>query len=372
MRVLVTTSPGTGHVFPTLSFAQAVKAAGHDVLYAMAGNTGAVVGAGLHVADAAPGFDFGQVFVENLALAQDGTVEGVLRLFAKVSEPVLDAVVAVGEQWRPDLVVHSPLQAAGPLLAAKLGVPAVCHNLSFAQLDDGFAQAFPVMSRELAVHYDKHGVYSPPETSLTLSVTPPEVHPSGQDTWPMRYVPYNGGGLVPDWLLAPTRRRRVAVTLGTVLPMMAGLGALQPFLAAAGEVDAEFVLALGDIDYATLGELPANVRPVGYLPLGLLLAQCDAAIHHGGAGTTMTTADSGVPQLVLPHGADQFLNAEVVRRTGTGLQVAPADLSAELLNRLLSDVDMRNAARLMRDRLHAMPSPAQVVRGLAELTSARG
>ncbi len=36
----------------------------------------------------------------------------------------------------------------------------------------------------------------------------------------MRYLPYNGGGIVPVELLRPAGRPRVAVTLGTVLTEM--------------------------------------------------------------------------------------------------------------------------------------------------------
>ena len=31
-----------------------------------------------------------------------------------------------------------------------------------------------------------------------------------------------------------------------------------------------------------------------------------AVIHHGGAGTTATTAISGVPQIIVPHLLDQY------------------------------------------------------------------
>lgn len=98
-------------------------------------------------------------------------------------------------------------------------------------------------------------------------------------------------------------RPRIGLTLGTVLPMMGGLGGLSALLDAAGKIDAEFVLALGKIDAAGLPAPPDNVRVcVEWIPLGWLLRTCVAAVHHGGAGTTLTTMDAGIPQLVLPHG----------------------------------------------------------------------
>jgi UDP:flavonoid glycosyltransferase YjiC (YdhE family) len=189
------------------------------------------------------------------------------------------------------------------------------------------------------------------------------VEPS-DDVWPMRYVPYNGGSVVPEWLLDRPERRRVLITLGTVLPHL-GLGSVEPIVAAAGKVDAEFVLALGDVDLTSLGELPDNVRPVGYLPLGVMLSSCDAAIHHGGAGTMMTTVDAGIPQIVVPQGADQFLNADTVQESGLGQRAELGDVDVALIERLLTDEQWRANAARVRDELRALPSPVEVVERLA-------
>ncbi|WP_173154149.1 nucleotide disphospho-sugar-binding domain-containing protein [Phytohabitans suffuscus] len=42
--------------------------------------------------------------------------------------------------------------------------------------------------------------------------------PPAAAAWSMRYVPYNAGGDLPDWLWQPPRRPRVLVTMGTVVP----------------------------------------------------------------------------------------------------------------------------------------------------------
>ena len=85
----------------------------------------------------------------------------------------------------------------------------------------------------------------------------------------------------------------------------------------ARHLDAEFVLALGDADPSSLGELPDNVRAAGWVPLSALLPTCAALVHHGGAGSTLTAIDAGVTQLVLPHGADQYMNADAWRGAGS-------------------------------------------------------
>ncbi|MFI9384194.1 nucleotide disphospho-sugar-binding domain-containing protein [Kutzneria sp. NPDC052558] len=376
MRLLVTTSPGLGHILPTISLAHAARAAGHEVLYAAGGSVEAVSAAGLQIVDASPGTDYMQIFAtvggrvrEELAAARDDlgrTMEVALRMFAKVSEPTLETVVRVAEKWQPDVVVHTPMQAAGPLAAAKLGVPLVALELGM-----GHSRVRPDLRHatyeELREHFERHGVAEVQNPAVRISVTPPSVRGGEElpdDAWAMRYVPYNGGSVVPEWLLDKPARRRVLITLGTVVPSF-GLGVVEPIVAAAGKVDAEFVLALGNVDISSLGELPDNVRPVGYLPLGVLLSSCDAAIHHGGAGTTMTIVDAGVPQIVVPQAADQFINADTVQANGLGQRATVADVDVELIERLLGDEQWRDNAARLRGELHAMPSPVEVVERLS-------
>src|SRR5205807_5131444 len=58
MRVLVTASPGLGHMLPMVSISWALRAAGHEVLLAMAGRSAQHVpmlaASGLHVVETQP------------------------------------------------------------------------------------------------------------------------------------------------------------------------------------------------------------------------------------------------------------------------------------------------------------------------------
>ncbi|BAX91922.1 glycosyltransferase [Mycobacterium shigaense] len=57
---------------------------------------------------------------------------------------------------------------------------------------------------------------------------------------------------------------------------------------------------------------------VGEVNQQALFGRVAAAIHHGGAGTTTTAARAGVPQLVIPQGADQVYWAQRVVELGIG------------------------------------------------------
>lgn len=49
-----------------------------------------------------------------------------------------------------------------------------------------------------------------------------------------------------------------------------------------------------------------------------LFPRMKAVIHHGGAGTTATTAISGVPQIIVPHALDQFYWGHQIFRSQLG------------------------------------------------------
>lgn len=387
MRVLFTTSPGVGHLLPTVRTAQAFQAAGHDVLYALGGHAAMAAAAGMAVVDTAPGVDFENIFRQFVSDRQqplNGTAEPtdrwVAQLFARVSEVTVDATVAVAAEWKPDVVVHTPLHGTGPLIAARYGIPAVEHGIGFGPTNEfaGFLRT------ELRESYEKHRVDQEPPASARLTVVPASMSSlldprraasagtTGVSSWTVRYVPYNGGGVLPAWLLQAPSRPRIALTLGTVLPVMGGLDGLAVLLAATADIDAEFVLALGEIDITDLPAPPDNVRVCReWIPLGWLLRTCVGAVHHGGAGTTLTTLDAGIPQLILPHGADQFVNAGAVRARGVGHVTEPASINPGHLERLLTDTAARTAAAEVRSEMVAMPAPSEVIPRVVELAEGR-
>jgi UDP:flavonoid glycosyltransferase YjiC (YdhE family) len=370
MRIIIATSPGIGHLFPTVTTAWALRAAGHDVILATGGHHDLAAHAGLHVVDTSPGVDFGKVFRGLTAGAPEPgdrlghQLDVVAKMFAEVSRHSIEHTVELARTWRPDLVLFSPLQGAGPLAAQVARVPAIAHTIGVAQP----GALWTLVAKHLAEDYERFGV-RPTEPSAVLDVSPPSLRAPDADGWSMRYVPYNGGATLPDWLLATCDRPLVTVTLGSVLPLMAGVGALLPFVAAAGGVDADFVVTLGGARPADFGAVPDNVRLVDWVPLGPLLAVSDAVIHHGGAGTTLTALDAGLPQLVLPQGADQFINAAGLAKAGAGAVVRPDELDADRIVELLADTSMRAVAEGFAAEMAGQPSPADLVPRIIALAS---
>jgi UDP:flavonoid glycosyltransferase YjiC (YdhE family) len=75
-------------------------------------------------------------------------------------------------------------------------------------------------------------------------------------------------------------------------------------------------------------DLPDSVHVVETVPHEWLFPQMSCIVHHGGAGTTGAASRSGVPQVVVPHFADQPFWATRVHKIG----IAPKPIYMNKLN----------------------------------------
>lgn len=374
MRVLFLPIPGIAHAFAAVPLAWALRSAGHEVLVGTAGAGLAAGDAGLPVVDIAPGVDIRDLFRRTAQRHPElgdrmpsGRITDLRQAaagFAVISGQLADAVVDLAVAWQPDLVVYSAMNGGALIAAAKLGVPAVDLGFGFGRA----ARLAPSMFAHMADVFTMHGADGLPEHRQSIDVAPPSMLAGSPEGWSMRFVPYNGGAVLPDWVLIRPQRPRIAVSMGTISPM-GGLAAIGSLAAVAGQMDAEFVLAVGEVDEDAVGPLPANMRLAGWMPLASLLVHSAALVHHGGGGTTLTALAMGVPQLMLPDGADRHLNAQAVGDRGAGLVAAATEIDADLLRRLIEDDALRSAAGEVRAELAGMPSPADLVPRLAELAA---
>ncbi|MEV8504772.1 nucleotide disphospho-sugar-binding domain-containing protein [Actinoplanes sp. NPDC051475] len=408
MRVLFPAAPGYGLMLPIVPLAWAARAAGHDILFATtAFVTGAAANSGLPTVDVFPARDVGAdlMLAAGKRIPADRDTDalppgywdlaGELKPFELFALAMTEGTVAAGRAFGADLVVYPADHAAGMLAAAALDVPAleVGNRVSWSLRDSEF--------RGAAEHDDRTGVIADDAPVITglrdrlglgeraprlvarVDPRPPSLggltgdEPDPRDGvpwWSMRYVPYNGGAVLPEWALARPARPRICLTLGTVTPLLSDGSHLAHLLRALGELDAEVVLADHSTDLAALGPLPGNVRVAGYLPLSAFLDTCSLIVHHGGSGTTAAALHCGVPQLLLPEGADNPLVAERVVNCKAGLSLDPATLDTatfhQAVQHLLSDPAYADAAAAVAREMAAQPSPAAVLERLVTTAAA--
>jgi rhamnosyltransferase subunit B len=87
--------------------------------------------------------------------------------------------------------------------------------------------------------------------------------------------------------------------------------------------------------------LPDFAYAVEYAPHAAVFAHAAAIIHHGGVGTSTEALRAGRPMLVVPHGFDQYDNAERLKRLGVAHAIPARDYRCDtampLLKALLDD-----------------------------------
>jgi UDP:flavonoid glycosyltransferase YjiC (YdhE family) len=301
---------------------------------------------------------------------------GFTRRAESVAALLAPDAVAFASAWRPDLVVFEPTSLVGPLVAAVLGVAAVRHlwAMDFTAPVNGFGA---VSEGELPGRFGLDRFVTTGDVTLTPC---PEGLEIADDLprLPIRFVPYNGVSVLPDWLWRlPKRRRRVCVTWGTcIAPLGFEAASFAPVVVRAlAELDVEVVLAVDESRLAAFDPLPRNVVAAGRVPLHAVLPSCDAIVHAGTAGTMMTALVCGVPQLTIPYIDDQVFWSQRLEKCGIGRYLRAESTTEAVIRegvaRLLSDERTRAAVADARTQAVRRPSPADTVAVLTDIASTR-
>ena len=89
--------------------------------------------------------------------------------------------------------------------------------------------------------------------------------------------------------------------------------------------------------------LPAEIFQIQSAPHDWLFKQMDAAVHHGGSGTTGASLRAGIPTIIKPFFGDQYFFAQRVEDLGVGIWLKKVNTS--LFSRLLWEAT--NSQRLI-------------------------
>ncbi len=302
-----------------------------------------------------------------------------MAMFADVTaEFAAPTMIEQCEGFRPDLVVYEAMFTGTGVAANVLGIPALAYSIGLATFFYQPLHAATVgYQRDTWLQRDQ----TPPDgdgllAAALINPAPPSVRqPDGiaTPTIPIRSIAYNESSAgVPAWLSEPGTRPRVYLTLGTV-----AFGAVDVLSRAVAEIaalDIDLLVTVGpEGEPAALGEVPGNVHVERFVAQSAVLPLVDVIVHHGGTGTVLSALEAGLPQLLLPQGADQFFNAEILTAAGAGRRL-PNDAQqpgaiGEAVQALLGDAPERRTAAKLRDEIATMPSPADVVPELVKLTS---
>jgi UDP:flavonoid glycosyltransferase YjiC (YdhE family) len=380
MRILFSSRPSYGHVYPMMPLAYAAAAAGHHVEFATTGpflDRLARLGfpvrpVGISIDDAAlrliaeagvtsfprdergrPDLSFGgRMFADVLARA---TTSDLLGLFA---------------DDRPDVVVYEQGDLGAGIAAGLVEVPAVQHGIS-PQWPDQLVEDH--LRPWLDGIWADHGVERPTVDVAVgdayLDIFPRVLQEQSVVRHPhrlaLRPVPWTEPGTPLPHVPSDGSRPLLYVTLGTVV---ANDDVLRVVLEGVSSLDAHVLVALGAAAGSDLGPLPDHVVVQPFLDQARLMPAVDLVVHHGGSGTVLGALAHGVPQLILPQGADQFFNGDLLDAAGLAEVVEPTHLTAEEVATAakVALAEHRPGVDAVRAELAARPSPAEVMVTLEE------
>ena len=218
---------------------------------------------------------------------------------------MLEDLLPLAREWSPSVMVCEQAELAGPIVAAALGIPNVTHAFGHPLPAARVARAGDAM-RPL---WEAHGLTAPPFAGtyqhLYVDMYPEALKAYGNEHIPdiLKRRPHD-----PAPAAEPTELPLVYVTFGTVFNR--DLSLIATVVEGVRALPVKVVVTLGPgNEPAALGEQPPNVHVAEYIPQADLLPRCAAVVSHAGSGTFLAALAQGLPQLVLPQAADQFLNA---------------------------------------------------------------
>ena len=375
MRVLFSTTPLDGHLRPLLPLAGALRARGHDVVFAthegwhehIAAEGYSAFAAGTTHADARRQLEGHRAEIDALP-PLERRPHIYPRLFGLGhAPPKLAGLLRAGREWQPHVLVWDSSDLAAPVAAAALGIPAVNHAFGamvpLAALSRAGDAVLPLW-REVGLEQPP---YAGAFAGLYVDTCPPSLaweQPQGET---VLLAPSTPAGATPPPWLDELGRPLVYVTLGTVFN---DPGVFSLLLDGLDEVPAALVTTGRDVDPAALGGVPSHVRVERFVPQADVLPACSAVVAHGGSGSTLAALAHGLPLVVVPQGADQVENAARVETAGAGVVVPPETLSGEAvraaLRRVLEEPTFAAAARAVADEIAAMPGADAVARRVEE------
>ncbi len=388
MRVLCSCVPGYGHFHPMVPLARALQDAGHEVAFATEARfcrRAAQAGFPVFPAGIGPGKAFERTLLRPDAggLGPDDAWRFGAQMFAAVAAPAkVPDLVAVLDDWRPDVVIHDVTDFAGPVAAAAAGIPWAAHSLGplfpLALSRLGAELVAPLWTEWGVTPGDLGGMFA----SHYLDICPPSLQSPDivqlpNVVRPLRPVPFDAvaGETLPTWVEGLPRQPTVYVTLGTLDNDAPGV--LEAAVEGLSGEALNVIVTVGpNRDPAELGPQPPNVHVERYIPQSLLLPRCDVVVAHGGSGTTLAALAQGLPLVVLPQGANQFGNAERCAELGVAIRLLPGQVDATSIRQsvraLVEHASFRQRAAELAAEIHDMPAPVAVVPLIEALAAGQG
>jgi UDP:flavonoid glycosyltransferase YjiC (YdhE family) len=386
MRVLFTFAGGSGHFQPLVPIAHAAVQRGHEVAFACQSGMLASVRAESFTAFDSGGNTLLQAS-SRAALAEldaDREDRAIRNTFAgRVARERATALLDLCRNWQPDLIVRDELDFGSALAAERLGLPhanvlviaagALVRNALIAEplnalraeLDLDPDPDLRMLSRDLVLCPFPMSFRDP---AFPLPPTAMSLRPSAADAiahGTLMHASSQAG--------VPSQPPTIYFTLGTIFNLESG-DLFERVLEGLAQLRVSVVATVGrDLDPDQFGRLPPHIRVERYIPQSELLPRCSLVVSHAGSGSVMGALAHGLPQVLLPMGADQPHNAARCEQLGVArvldaLHATPAQIR-DAASAVLAEPAYRAAAQRLQQEIYALPTAAKTIPTLERLAT---
>ncbi len=301
-----------------------------------------------------------------VASPAEAAVLGNRELFGRLATTaMLPHMERMCREWSPDLVLRDPCEYASAVAASELGIRTSQVAISLADVEAG-----SIETATPALETHRRGLADELRASPYLTRFPTSLDPSPfPATVRYRAEESPRTDALPDWWDG-SRAPLVYVTFGTVLAHMSiAARVFETVIEAVNGLAVRVLLTVGRAFEPTiLGPLPAHVHVEAWVDQADVLPSADLVVCHGGSGTVFGALASGVPLVVAPVFADQFVNGERVAASGAGVVVGDERSAARIasaIGMVLGTGAYRQKARRIGAEMAATASVAEVLDDLA-------
>ncbi len=304
-----------------------------------------------------------------------------------VGQATDELISLAGAIGKPDLIVTDPFLSASALAAEVLNTPmVVCGWPAQHSLEE--TALFPVQrnlgsdSRQridrlcerfdvTASNFSGGSTPSILSSHLHISYFTLNWYAAEMDTLLMQNIyvggkPKHGHGNSPTWLNEiPLDTPLALITLGSIFTGDLGFFSWAAQAAAAAGLLPVVVIGWNPIEQedkkTLIRALPPNTRLLNWVPFEDILPRTRLMIHHGGMGTTHAALIHGVPQIVVPHAADQRIQGRRVAQAKVGLNLTAHDVRQGMLKEgaqaLIADANVKHNAIQFAQEMYALGGP---------------
>ncbi len=300
------------------------------------------------------------------------------------------------QQGRPDLIVADPFLTAAAFAAEALDVPmAVTGWPAGPSLDEDRLLAVQAELGRISterierlkaclnlqgINFSGGATPSVQSPLLHISYFSRDWYQGDADFLPQtQFVggsPASPVSPVPFWLAdIPIETPLAFITLGSTFTGDLGFFSWAAQASARAGLVPIVVLGRNPIEPEKKAELkaalPPHTRLLTWVDYDHLFPRIQVIIHHGGMGTTHRALIQGVPQVVVPHAADQRGQARRVAQAKVGLNLTAHDVSqGQLLpaiRAVVTDERVKATARQWAADLAALGGPTRAAELLIQL-----